>query len=222
MAGRTAAQCTHPRHALPGPHLPEDCRGRSQGRLPQAMLTLDAHAKMSLMGRANFVWSDTGSFRIMVHGEAPPSDEEWSRFMAETVRDVGGRLRAPDRKGAVIYSRGGMATARQRRELNRLEFTNGPPPVLVLMSDSALARGVATALGWLLPSLKSYHVLSLHQLDEAAALLSAHAGERAEFKQVLSKLLQEIDGNPTNPRQSAPPASHGVRSERPSTRGAPR
>lgn len=177
------------------------------------------------MGRANFVWFDTGSFRIMAHSEAPPSDEEWVRFMAATVREVDGRLRAPERKGAVIYSRGGMATPRQRRELHRLDFTNGPPPVLVLMSDSAFARGVATALGWLLPSLKSFHALSLHQVDEAAALLSAHAGERSEFKKVLSALLRELDGDRVNARgsrDSLPPVSQGAKSERPSTRGAPR
>lgn len=161
----------------------------------------------------------------MAHGEAPPSDAEWARFMAATVREVDGRLRAPERKGAVIYSRGGMATPRQRRELHRLEFKNGPPPVLVLMSDSAVARGVATALGWLLPSLKRFHVLSLHQIDEAATLLSAQAGERAEFKRALLTLLRELDGDAGNARgsrDSLPPASQGAKSERPSTRSSPR
>ncbi|HET9956446.1 MAG TPA: hypothetical protein VFQ61_18200 [Polyangiaceae bacterium] len=146
-----------------------------------------------------FVWADTGSFRIMVHGEEPPTDEEWARFMAATVREVEGQLRAPERKGAVIYSLGGMATPKQRRELQRLQFA-GPPPTLVLMSDSRFARGVATALGWLMPSLKNFHALALQEVEKAASLLSAHAGERSEFKHVLAELLRELQG-------SGPPAS---------------
>ncbi len=140
-----------------------------------------------------FVWADTGSIRMMVHSELPPTDEEWEGFMANTVRQVDGKWVAPERKGALIYSRGGMATPRQRRQMSKIDLT-GNLPTLVLMTDSRLARGVATAIGWVTPSLKNFHALPLNQLDEAARLMSAIPSERAEFKVILGRLLDTLDG----------------------------
>lgn len=147
------------------------------------------------MGRVrNFVWEDTGTVRVMVHGTNPPTDEEWQQFLAATVREVNGQLRASERRGAVIYSRGAMATPKQRTQLRKLDLQSGRLPTLVLMTDSMLARGVATAIGWVLPSLKDFHALSLSEVDEAARLLSPLLSDQGEFKRALARCLAQLDG----------------------------
>ena len=129
----------------------------------------------------------------MVHGSKPPSDEEWNAFIARTVREVNGRWVASERRGAVIYSKGGMATPRQRNQLRKLSLDHGHIPTLVLMSDSRFARGVATAMGWLVPSLKNFHALSLSQVDDAAALLTPIGSEQKEFKCTLAELVSKVE-----------------------------
>lgn len=114
--------------------------------------------------------------------------------MSRTVREINGELKASQRRGAVIYSQGAMATPRQRNQLRKLDFGAGRPPTLVLMTDSPIARGVATAIGWIVPSLRDFHALSLSRVDEAARLLSPIASDQIEFKKVLARLLKELDG----------------------------
>lgn len=147
------------------------------------------------MGRPrNFVWEDTGTIRVMVHGTSPPSDEEWQHFLASTVREVNGQLKASERRGAVIYSRGAMATPKQRTQLRKLDLDSGRVPTLVLMTDSLLARGVATPIRWLVPSLKNFHALSLSEVDEAARLLSPLLSDQGEFRRALARCLSQLDG----------------------------
>ncbi len=162
------------------------------------------------MGRhPQFVWHDTGSIRIMVHGYQPPTDEEWSRFMAETIQRSDGEYRYADRKGAVIYSRGAMATPRQRNELRKLKVAGRHLPTLVLMTDSRFARGVATAVGWLVPALRNFHAFPTSQVDEAAAVLSRSMAEQQEFKETLAALLRKLDGEADQPENTAPTAPQG-------------
>lgn len=143
--------------------------------------------------RRNFVWDDTGTIRIMVHGHAPPSDEEWELFLSRTVREINGQFKWSERRGALIYSKGAMATPRQRNQLRKIDFSEGRVPTLVLMTDSLVARGVATAIGWVVPSLKDFHALPLAQVDEAARLLSPLVSDQVEFKRALARLLAQLD-----------------------------
>lgn len=146
-----------------------------------------------MINRRNFVWEDTGTVRIMVHGHRPPTNEEWETFLSRTVREVNGQFTATERRGAVIYSRGAMATPHQRNQLRKLDFSSGRLPRLVLMTDSLVARGVATAIGWLVPALKDFHALPLDQVDEAARLLSPIVSDQIEFKRTLARLLAQLD-----------------------------
>ncbi len=150
--------------------------------------------------RPGFLWADTGSIRIMMHGEHPPSDEEWQRFMAATIREIDGEVTFSERTGAVIYSRGGMATARQRNDLRRVDLSNSKRmPTLVLMTNSRIARGVATAIGWIVPALRDFHTFRLDQVDDVAQLLCKSRLEQQEFKAVLGSLLQRLDGEAPHP-----------------------
>lgn len=146
-----------------------------------------------MKNRRNFVWEDTGAVRIMVHGQHPPTNEEWKEFLSSTLREVNGQYQADERRGAVIYSKGAMATPSQRNELRKLDLSSGRLPTLVIMTDSAIARGVVTAIGWIVPSLRNYHSLSLAQVDEAAELLTPVLSEQFQFKRALARLIALVD-----------------------------
>jgi hypothetical protein len=78
---------------------------------------------------------------ITVHGSANPSDEEWDALL-DLIRSRG------DRRGlrVIVFSKGGGPDVRQRKRL--VAIMQGDHPPTVLLTDSIVARGVATAMSW--------------------------------------------------------------------------
>lgn len=86
------------------------------------------------------------NYVVALHGKASPSAGEWSGFVA-LVRDF--YRRSP--KGllyGITFTRGGGPDAKQRRELvdavPKDQMTTG-----MIVSDSAVIRGIITAFSWL-------------------------------------------------------------------------
>ena len=83
---------------------------------------------------------------LIVHDEHPPTDDEWKEWLSVL------RTSGPSFRAVVVYSLGGTPTSRQRRELSQTLNELATRPSTVLISASPLARGVATAVNWLVPS----------------------------------------------------------------------
>ncbi|NVB43016.1 hypothetical protein G6O69_34660 [Pseudenhygromyxa sp. WMMC2535] len=83
----------------------------------------------------------TDRVAVAVFGEQPPSDEEWSEYIA-TLEGLGsGGHRT------LVLSVGGGPTALQREQLSALMDGQDDVKVAVL-TNSVFARGIVTALRW--------------------------------------------------------------------------
>lgn len=82
---------------------------------------------------------------LIVHDEHPPGDAEWKEWLSVL------RASGPSFRAVVVYSLGGAPTSKQRRELSQTLNELTTRPTTVLVSASPLARGVATAVNWLVP-----------------------------------------------------------------------
>lgn len=100
---------------------------------------------------------------LIVHDEHPPRDDEWSEWLSVLGND------GPSFRAVVVYSLGGAPTSTQRRELGRTLNVLVHRPPTILVSASPLARGVATAVNWLVPTRRA----EAYGPDELAAALRA-------------------------------------------------
>lgn len=105
-----------------------------------------------------------GSIFVVVHTSQPPSDEEWTRYLESF------RPHRDEVAGILVYTLGGGPSAKQRGALVTV-FGDRPPPTAVLTS-SAIARGMVTALAWL-----KGNFIQAFKPDELAAALSYLAVE---------------------------------------------
>jgi hypothetical protein len=90
-----------------------------------------------------------GQLLLVVHPSRPPSGAEWDHFVTFS--------REKQQKGPIqmlVVTQGGAPNAAQRIQC-RVLFESGPLPVAVL-SDSALVRGVVTALSWFNPGIRGF------------------------------------------------------------------
>ena len=87
----------------------------------------------------------SGTTMVTVHTDAPPSEAEWDAYLHDiTLALQRGRV-----SGIVVFTRGGGPTSTQRIRYARvLERLNVVVPCAVV-TDSAVARGIVTAIAWL-------------------------------------------------------------------------
>jgi regulator of extracellular matrix RemA (YlzA/DUF370 family) len=83
-----------------------------------------------------------GRMMVAVHDAAPPSDEEWARWVA-LVNDPA----SPELRLLVETTGQGGPNAKQRKAL--ADATHGLDVRAAILSDSMAVRGVITALAWL-------------------------------------------------------------------------
>ncbi|HKU42739.1 MAG TPA: hypothetical protein VJR89_31490 [Polyangiales bacterium] len=78
---------------------------------------------------------------VGVHTAAAPTAEEWQTHCLniEQVRN--------DTRGVLVYTEGGGPSTGQRKEMRAALQGLAPPPSAIL-TDSALVRGIVTALNW--------------------------------------------------------------------------
>lgn len=152
------------------------------------------------------LWRVVSNVLVVMHGRRAPSDERWGEMLSATTRAELEGTRTPiARRAILIYSLGGLPTAAQR---SRLEHVKTPadtafPPIL-LLSNSPLARGVLTALGWVMPSLRSMRTYPLEQRDAALRSLELEPEQLQAVEAALVELLLEVWPRQPPPRQAPP------------------
>jgi regulator of extracellular matrix RemA (YlzA/DUF370 family) len=86
--------------------------------------------------------SRQGRMMVAVHDAAPPTDDEWARWVALVGQPAAGELRL------LVETTGqGGPNAKQRKSL--ADATHGLDVRCAILSDSMAVRGVITALAWL-------------------------------------------------------------------------
>jgi regulator of extracellular matrix RemA (YlzA/DUF370 family) len=83
-----------------------------------------------------------GRMMLAVHDSAPPSDDEWARWVALVHEPA-----SPELRLLVETTGQGGPNAKQRKAL--ADATRGLDVRAAILSDSMAVRGVITALAWL-------------------------------------------------------------------------
>jgi len=127
-------------------------------------------------------WRLENRLLVAVHGPKSPSNLEWQRFLTEAVeRGQGAAMRI------LIVSHGGGPDGEQRKQLARA-IGNSPAPTIV-MTRSALIRGITSALTFFNRSMKA---VDLDAHDEAFQHLELDAKERVRAYGLRTELEAEL------------------------------
>jgi hypothetical protein len=131
---------------------------------------------------------------VVVHADVVPDVNDWARMI--TVRDAN-RLRI--RGGLVVAPPRANINAQQRADVARFMKETGA--CTAVMTDSALIRGVAAAVGLLGLKVRAFRP---SDLNGALDYLNVPAGKRVEFQRRVAALSAQLDGSPARTSSSSP------------------
>lgn len=130
----------------------------------------------------DFVTTSKGEIMVVVHTSSPPSDAEWTAYLEGVGSSDLQTLRS------VVFTDGGAPNSAQRKSLN--DVLEGRQVPGIVISPSALVRGVVTALAWFNPGIKVY---SPEQFDDAVTYLELSPAEIETVWETLDKLRAQLD-----------------------------
>jgi hypothetical protein len=110
----------------------------------------------------HMAWSILGDLLLVAHDEEPPGDEEWARWL----RDFDAH--APALRATLVCSTGGGPTSSQRKDLLAVIDRHKRVPRTLILTSSAVMRGLVTAIGWFLPAERR---AKMYRPDEMARAL---------------------------------------------------
>jgi hypothetical protein len=134
----------------------------------------------------HMAWSVLADLLLVVHDEHAPGDAEWDRWLRDYAAG------AADLRAMIVYSLGGGPASAQRKKL--LETISQLPraPDVFMVTSSALARGVVTALSWFLPAAHRAKTFRLDELDRVFAVLDLDAAARKAAKLEIDTLMSTL------------------------------
>ena len=122
-----------------------------------------------------------GDLVVLVHDRENPTAAEWSAFLAELRRIDVSRARV------LVRTDGAAPDSLQRQQLN--DLLKGQKLPIAVLSDSALVRGVGTALRWFNPAVR---VFAASALDGALEHLHLPPAQREPLRSALRELSHEL------------------------------
>lgn len=139
------------------------------------------------------VWRVASNVLVVVHGRSAPSDSAWAELLrASTHAQPDGKRTVIARRAILIFSLGGMPTPAQRARLAKVRMAPGASaPPIVLVSDSPLARGVLTAVSWIVPGLRSLRTYAVERRLAALQALELEPEAVPAVEAALADLLLE-------------------------------
>ena len=135
-------------------------------------------------------WAIVDAVAIIVHGSGTPSKDEWQAWLHEY------RQRSPQLEGVVIYSFGGGPTSAQRTELLQIVDKLQHVPRTIMVTSSAMVRGIITALSWFIAPPKRAKVFAPTELEDAFAALGLAEPVRELVYQRIAALADSVDRRP--------------------------
>lgn len=143
-----------------------------------------------------------GDVRVVLQGPGRPTNDEVDQHVAEAV------AMASSVRAVLVFADGLDAAgpdAGQRKKMARAGLLRVPTAVV---TESVLARGVMTAVGWLGAPIRGFAPDHLFQAFEHLKISSP---VRARIPLRLEELKAELYGTPRPPRQSSRPPAPSVR-----------
>jgi hypothetical protein len=134
----------------------------------------------------HMAWTVLGDLLITAHDEGAPSDDEWRSWL----RDYEGHIEAL--RGNIVHSLGGGPTSSQRKDLLNVIGRHEHVPPTVIMTSSALMRGLVTAVGWFLPPERRPTMFNVEDLGPALDCLRVEASIRTSVRTELDRLRASL------------------------------
>jgi hypothetical protein len=125
---------------------------------------------------------------LIVHADVPPSDADWSRLLL--VRNAN---RERLRSHLVIAPPRASINASQRAEVARFMKETGM--TIAVVTDSALVRGVARAIGFLGVRLRAF---APGELTSALDFAIVPSSRHAEFRRRIELMKAQLTGSTRN------------------------
>jgi hypothetical protein len=122
---------------------------------------------------------------ILVHSATAPTDKEWGHYI-----DFLKQQRTAQTK-IIVVTEGGSPGASQRAKLTELFGKVGVPTAV--MTESAVARGVVTALSWFYAG--KLGAFPTARMDEALIHIGAPVGFAEDIRKIITVLKAEIKSN---------------------------
>jgi hypothetical protein len=136
-----------------------------------------------MKANASMAWSIFDEIVVTLHNGKPPRDVDWAEYMSDVER-TGVRLR-----GILVIPRGTRITPKQRVEVQKWFEVNKARAALV--TDSAVSRGVVTALSWFGVAIKAYRESELEDAMRYLAIPREAHGKLRNLAADLTGLLRE-------------------------------
>jgi hypothetical protein len=139
---------------------------------------------MKVAAEKSLGYARIGLCFIYASAKRPPTDADWSEYMAWMQRSLppGGRV------SALIVERHDGPNAAQRRLIS--EITSRVTFSASVVTHSAIARGVLTALNWFK---SGYQAFPPEKLELAIASLQLDPVSTDQVRQALRRLQSELD-----------------------------
>lgn len=132
-------------------------------------------------------WALVDDIGVIVHGAGAPSAAEWQEWLAEY------RRKSSLLSGVFIYSLGGGPTSAQRTDLLKIVDKLQHVPQTVMVTESAMVRGIITALSWFVAPAKRARVFSPADLENAFGVLGLSESARQRLFQRVQALADQVD-----------------------------
>jgi hypothetical protein len=148
--------------------------------------TFDSGSRMLAYARGvkvncSHAWGYFDRALIMVPASGVPADADWDEFLADSHHDPGEVI--------IIVAGESKLTPQQRIDVQRWQERHGTRAVLV--TDSLLARGVATALSWFRVKVQAFARRDLDRALAAAGIAESDRAAATNFVERLTIALEE-------------------------------
>jgi|HubBroStandDraft_2_1064218.scaffolds.fasta_scaffold222311_2 hypothetical protein len=120
------------------------------------------------------IYEMIGDLCILVHGEVPPSNEEWNEYLAGGSERLSG-LASPK---CIVVTDGVAPSPTQRVALNAVVAEYGRPVPTAVITRSVVARSAVTVLGWFNSAIRSF---APNELSAAMLYLGIEPARRSDL-----------------------------------------
>jgi hypothetical protein len=140
--------------------------------------------EMMTTATMKFGMSSEGVY-CLVQGSNNLDDQEWSAYVEDMSRN------ADRMKGVIVFSAGSGPNANQRKLVAEMWKAHGRMPIVAVISNSALHRGMITAINWIINT-RMESGLCAYPSEEAHRALAKMGVISASERQLVYQYLKTL------------------------------
>lgn len=134
-------------------------------------------------------WSKVGDVCIYVSAAGPPSEADWNEYLIWFKKEGARASLARSELLALVFDRSPGPNANQRKLLN--DATAGVKLRSAVMTKSAVARGIVTAMNWFKSD--SYKAFTPEEIEGAMTFLNTPKPMMGELRAAVQSLASTLD-----------------------------